>query len=411
VSGLVQATLQRLKVTQVGPPKKATAKATPVGKPLPVQFNPATLRISRRNNVDRAGTTTQSQKAQNPSAERATLAFDLEFDTAEQDSSGRYVDVRQWTALVRQFVEPPPDKPGEAAPAVQFAWGTVVFNGIIDQITEELDYFAPDGTPLHAKVSVSISEQDFKLDGAAARTVATAAEPGQGVGGTGPGETPTGPLDQVAQARNNESAQQLMTRLGLDPGAWRAAMSGIDSPLDLAPGLQVPISASATRAGSIGLSLQFAADAGGTTPDVLARALGIPPARGQTPTGSEAGGTLSARADGFALAAAGGLDAATQTVSGARAAADATAARSGFDVPPGAGPPARPPGVPLSGREPTDPRVLSYGSAVPLQSRARPRPAQPGASAPWETLGVDDQGRQRTGDGRRRWWTPGGACR
>lgn len=422
MSGLVPATLQRLKVTQVGPAKKATTKATPVGRPLPVQFNPATLRLTRKNNVDRSGATTQSQKAQSPSVERGTLSFDLEFDTAEQSSGGAYVDVRRWTALVRQFVEPPPDEPGQAPPAVQFTWGTLTFNGIMDQVTEELDYFAPDGTPLHAKVSVNIAEQDFKLDGAAARSSAAATQPGQGGSGTRPGDAPTGPVDRVVQARNDESAQQLMTRQGLDPTAWRAAMAGLDSPLGLTPGLQVQISASATRGGSLGLSTQFAAEGGGTTPDVLAGALG---ATRPGPDGARPGpsaGLLSPDADrpravGLALSAAGGLDAAADVVAAAKAAARVETARSGFEVPSGTPPLPEARRAPRSRPEPADPRALTYGASVPLQSRsqARPRPARPGATAPWEVPGPAAPSlsfdRRRTGDGRHRWWTPGGECR
>jgi hypothetical protein len=430
VSGLLPATLQRLKVQPVGPPKKGKAKATPVGKALPVQFNPASLRITRRNNVDRAGVTTQTQKAQSPSAERASLAFDLEFDTAEQVSSGTYVDVRQWTALVRQFVEPPPDSAGEAPPAVQFAWGTLVFNGIVDQVTEELDYFAPDGTPLHAKVSLNISEQDFTLDGAAARTSAKAVEPGAGDSGIGPGETPTAPFDQVVQARNNESAQQLMTRVGLDPTAWRAAMAGLDNPLGLAPGQPVQIATSATRAGSLGNAAQFGAGPGATAPESLAQALGPP---GLRPTEGPAVSTPAGKAEGMALAAAGGIAAAAQQVEGSSAAARAEAARAGFDVPPPAaipppisgtspGPPGvpdprrgtpldAPPGSSRPSTQALDPRATTYGAAVPLQARARPAPPRPEASAPWESGGADMPAPQRTGDGRPRWWTPGGECR
>ena len=141
------------------------------------------MKLSRSNNTDRGGVATGTQPRQNPSQEAATLSFDLEFDTAEQGSTSQRVDVRDWTAVVRQFVEPPPDRPTDPPPAVRFAWGTLVFDGIIKQVTEELDLFAPDGTPLRAKVSVSITEQNFKYEtlaqGAAAKTTAGATRPGQ----------------------------------------------------------------------------------------------------------------------------------------------------------------------------------------------------------------------------------------
>ena len=51
MSGLELATLQRMKgLERAGKQSKATPKAD--GNPIPVQFNPASLKISRRNNVE-----------------------------------------------------------------------------------------------------------------------------------------------------------------------------------------------------------------------------------------------------------------------------------------------------------------------------------------------------------------------
>jgi hypothetical protein len=180
MTALASATLQRL--GRVGTPRRnQPARVVPQGPPLSVQFNPTSLRITRSNNVDRGGATTHTQKVQSPASEHAKLTFDLEFDTAEQSRDGTPVDVRKWTALIRQFVEPPDVRGNVPPPAVQFAWGTLVFNGIVDQITEELDYFHADGTPLHAKVTVSISEQDFAREatkGSASANDRAAALPG-----------------------------------------------------------------------------------------------------------------------------------------------------------------------------------------------------------------------------------------
>ena len=75
------------------------------GKPIEVQFNPTSLKISRQNNVDKGGSTTRTQARQNPSTQSAVLTFDLEFDTAEGDANGNAKDVRELTASIRQFVE------------------------------------------------------------------------------------------------------------------------------------------------------------------------------------------------------------------------------------------------------------------------------------------------------------------
>ena len=268
------ATLQRITgLDRSGKNAKATPKTD--GDAIPVQFNPATLRISRRNNVDRGGVTTGTQKREHPAQENSTLSFDLEFDTAEQGSGGQYVDVRRWTALVRQFVEPPPDKPNNPPPGVRFAWGTLIYDGLIGEIVEELDIFAPDGTPLHAKVSVKIEEQNFQyeanVEGGGSRDAKTATDPGRppspttsGGGepppGTAPGSSGTRRPQQIVQAQAGESVQDVLSRTGLDPNAWRAGMQDLDSPLSLPAGTPVQLGAEIFAGAGIGLSAGFAAE-------------------------------------------------------------------------------------------------------------------------------------------------------
>lgn len=384
MTALAQATMQRLtKVSRSG--KNQPAKVLLSGPAVPVQFNPASMKLSRSNNTDQGGVTTGTQPRQNPSQEAATLSFDLEFDTAEQGSTKQRVDVRDWTAVVRQFVEPPPDRPSDPPPAVRFAWGTLVFDGIIKQVTEELDLFAPDGTPLRAKVSVSITEQNFKYEtlalGAAAKGTKGATRPGQQAPAV---DSPTGAElgssgsakpDQVAQAQDGESAQQLMARLGLDPAAWRAAMTDLPQPLGLAAGTPVQLGAEA-RAGAgfgqgPGAGAGFAATDGATSTVALTAAL--------------TGAAASPTAAGFSLSAAGGVGAASVTVASARADVAVASARASFDVP-GSGPiPSSSPGAsPASGASPVsgvgpasgpgvptvDTRSLTYGQGIPLRVRA-----------------------------------------
>jgi hypothetical protein len=436
---LVTATLQRL--SRVGKPaKNKPAKVIPQGHPLAVQFNPTSLRITRSNNVDRGGVTTQTQKVQNPSSEAAKLTFDLEFDTAEQAKrDGRPVDVRSWTAMVRQFVEPPNDKAGSPPPAVQFTWGTLIFNGIVDQITEELDYFHADGTALHAKVNVSISEQNFDYEakeGPAKRNDRSATEPGETPNGTAPGSKGTSQPEQVVDAQDGESAQQLLSRLGLDPAGWRGAMRGLDSPLALTAGAAITLGGEVRAGVGLGVGAQFTAEA--TTSDVadLARTLGLPGVGG---TGAPPGASPPpGRAeDGFVVSTAGGLQAAARRIEATRVADAASAARAAFETPTVRA--SAPTAAPATDTVP-DTRALTYAAGVPLQRRAnaatlttaaaeggrslavRARPSEvPAASPstpPWVGL-PDDDGSSRADAAQRRRdagmstlrWRPGGGCR
>lgn len=432
---LAPATLQRL--TRLQPAgKDAPPRVEADGLPLPVQLNPATLTLTRHNNVDRGGVTTGTQKAQSPSAENATLAFDLEFDTSEQGSGSEHVDVRAWTAVVRQFVEPPPDAPGKAPPAVQFAWGTLIFNGVVDQVTENLDYFAGDGTPLHAKVSLSITEQNFAYEamkqGAAARDAQAATAPGGATAqprppdgpppGAAPGSSGTSHPQQVVQASAGESAQQLLARLGLDPAAWRAAMNGLDSPLDLGAGVSVQLGPEVSAGAGLGASLQFSAGPALTSPDALVAAL-------------DPAGVTGPVEPGFTLAAAGGVAAARMAV---QAYAVSSALATNTDAPASVRNPA--PGIAAGAATATgpDPRALTYGWAVPLQRRAQPStaasaaaggagsvsararreelPAVTALTAPWERLptgghdAADAVQRRRDAGATTLRWRPGGDC-
>ncbi|WP_327134188.1 hypothetical protein OG311_29845 [Streptomyces sp. NBC_01343] len=421
MTALVHATLQRLTVTaQPGKDRPPLVKEADGSRPLAVQFNPATLRISRNNNVDRGGATTKNQKVQHPAQEGSTLAFDLEFDTAEQRGGGQYVDVRRWTALVRQFVEPPA-KSTDPPPAVRFVWGTLRYNGIVTQVTEELDHFAPDGTPLRAKVGVTIVEQNFAYqahdEGPGTRDARTATEAGDRRTGAAPGTAGTSRPRQVVQAREGESAQQLLSRLGLDPAAWRGAMSGLDSPLTLAAGAAVQLGAEvsagfAATAGT-GLSAGFAGDAAPTSVAGLAAALGTGRAPGADPALA-----------GFVLGAAGGIAASADIVAGAAVDTATARARQGFEVPPRrrARPYADPPGRKGRPGTPRRPGPTAAPSSTagayrcgpaptprhsPRSGRRRPQPRRPGpargdpAARPGSRP-VGAAAARRPGPGRRR---------
>src|SRR5690554_1296580 len=74
------------------------------GPPIPVQFNPASLKLTISNNTEGGQSTGRSQRqfTGNSSTE---LAFDLVFDTAdEDDGNGSPVSVRRKTAAIEQFV-------------------------------------------------------------------------------------------------------------------------------------------------------------------------------------------------------------------------------------------------------------------------------------------------------------------
>lgn len=360
-----------------------------------VQFNPTSLKLSRSNNIDKGGSTTNTQKRQAFSAQPATLSFDLEFDTAEEaDAAGSPKDVREYTRIVRQFVEPTRKKPTKAPPAVRFQWGSFMFQGIVTQLTEDLDYFAPNGTPLRAKVSVTITEQRPEWDanevGNGARDAAKALRPdgtpnGKGTGGAttpsappgnGPGTPPSPNPISTALAQAGESVQQLLSRLNEDPATWRSAMAGLDSPLSLTAGTQVQLGATASASASAGLGASggFAAGAGVAGSAGFSATAGLSASGGadagltRSALGVDGGASLGRGATaeataGFVLAEAGGIARASARLQADAAASAQASARASFEVP------AVSATAHARASAQADTRSLTYGRGVPLRAR------------------------------------------
>ena len=362
---LTKAVLFKLKDGQpAGKGKPPNVK--PDGDPITVQFNPTSLKIQRQNNVDQGGNTSRTQRRQNPSQQPATLTFDLEFDTAEGDASGKPVDVRTLTLQIRQFVEPDKAKPADPPPRVLFRWGTLIFAGIITQLTEDLDYFSHEGLALRAKLSVTITEQNLAFEamkeGPGARAATNSTPPGGASAANGPGSSGTNDPAQVALAQAGESLQQLLSRLDQDPSAWRSAMNDLSSPLSLTAGAQVQLAASASLSAGIGVSAGFAAGAsagitagasasGGVSAVLSAGAsataaasadataafsagadVDVVATAGASATATAFAGASASAAAGFALAAGGGVGVTYNRALGAQVDAAVGSALASFDV-------------------------------------------------------------------------------
>jgi hypothetical protein len=352
-----KALIYRLTATAAGAAEQPPTVSVQ-GDPIPVQFNPTTLRIDRTNDTS-GGLTTRAQRRHRPNEGHATLSLELEYDTAEGGPDGTPLDVRTRTQDLRQFAEPPAGAPRRAPPRMRFIWGNFRFDGIVSRINEEIDYFSADGTALRAKVSLSISGQDERFEsnatGPGARTDTAATPAGGAPSGTGPGSTPTTTPDRAEDAQDGESVQQALSRLGVDPAAWRSAMAGLDSPLGLTAGAQIQVNTSVSAGAGLGTSAGFSAGvSGGIAAGMLAggpfgasasvsaeaaAALGFgesAAASASASAGVAAGGALGASAQaaaGFALSASGGVDAAMRAVLEAQAEAGVARARGSFAVP------------------------------------------------------------------------------
>lgn len=215
------------------------------GRSATVQFNPETLKVSYSNQLsgqdkDSAGKSADGSAGKQLVGQGSTkLSLQLWFDVSAPMPKGQAPvdDVRRLTQAVIQLMSPAasaePDK--FIAPAVGFIWGSFSFAGVIDALEETLEFFSPDGVPLRAGMSLSMSRQNILVP------VPAGASPARGAGpavGTRP----------LAQAPGGSNVASLVARAG--QGAdWQgiAAANGIENPRRLAAGQLLDLAARPLR--------------------------------------------------------------------------------------------------------------------------------------------------------------------
>ena len=397
-----------------------------VTETIPVQFNPASMRLQMTNSIDGAKSRGRQTQQYNGTSS-TTLSLDLELDTADEGTTERPLDVRTRSAKVAQFLLPGGPKSKQAPPRVRFRWGTFELVGVMSSLTEELSLFAPSGAPLRAKLSIQIKEQDPKFEalerGAGANESNSPPDSGEGdeEAPGGPGTSGGGLADTSVPALDGETPADFLARNGLAPEAWRALGSALDAlsdGIELEAGLSVEFASSLSIGAGLGVSAGFRAEVGTS----VEAALGL---GGAGPPSGSTGRSTGLQA-GFALSAAGGTTAAFETAKAAGADAASGAARASFGAEGDRGPaaasggsrapltastssrtqPALPaPPAPLPPK--ADPRATTFGFGVPLRDRigvpgsdadgyvvigrALPteisgRSRRPGTTAPWEQL-------------------------
>ena len=185
-------------------------RAEPVGAEIAVQLNPTSLRLQLSNQVE-GGRSRGRQARQYLGTSSTVLSMELVFDTADEGTSEQPRSVLDKTRQLERFVLPQQDGK-ETPPKLRFHWGNLIFDGVVDSLTVDLDLFAASGVPLRAKVGLSIKGQDpeyqFLQSGPGANAGGNAPEPGSP--GAGPG----------LQGGSTLSGPQLAVSLGGETAGW-----------------------------------------------------------------------------------------------------------------------------------------------------------------------------------------------
>ena len=171
------------------------------------------------------------------------------------DTTAKGIDVRERTKEVAYFVQAKEQKDKKntrVPPGISFEWGSFIFRGVVNSMSETLEYFSPEGVPLRATISLDISRQEIEY------LFGKPDKPEKAGAGT-PGQTP---LDT---ARPDESIQQMAGRTG-NSSDWKAiaAANNIDDPLRLPAGalINTNVSANAGAGASAGIRLGGGASTG-----------------------------------------------------------------------------------------------------------------------------------------------------
>lgn len=167
---------------------------------IALDFNPETLTIRVQNTLQDSPARRGRQRTQFVGSSSSTLTFDAIFDSTRpknepgQDpgnESADDLDVRKRTRKIAQLLQVSDPNARHPAPKrVQFRWGSILFEGVIDSFTEVLEYFSPEGVPLRSKLSISMKEQKFEYnirENERAQLAGFNGGGGGGGGGGGPG--------------------------------------------------------------------------------------------------------------------------------------------------------------------------------------------------------------------------------
>lgn len=227
------------------------------GQKVEVQFNPESLKLTYANQiVQPQGGDQASGNAgrQFVGAGTTKLSLQLWFDVAAMQKDP-VDDVRRLTQKVVYFMMPQASESDAGKlvpPGLRFAWGSFLFDGMVEGMEETIEFFSPDGKPLRASITLNLSQQK----------ILKAKFEGDGKVPSLPGHKP------LTSAKDGDSLQNMAAKNG--KGNWQsiAAANGIEDPLRLSPGQLIDLNAGGgggakvSIGGGMGTSLNIGGSAG-----------------------------------------------------------------------------------------------------------------------------------------------------
>lgn len=188
---------------------------------VPLHFNPAEYRVKRENNVVEVPIVgVEAPPIQYVRGGARVLSMDVLVDT-----SGELEDVRaKYVEKIEGLLDQ--NEKLHAPPIVEFGWAEQAFRGVLQSLEITYVLFHSDGTPLRAKLSLTIKEHrpvDVRLKA---------------------DSLTSSDVEKRYVARAGETLSSIAGATLRDPGRWReiAVANGITDPRRVEPGtvLTVP---------------------------------------------------------------------------------------------------------------------------------------------------------------------------
>lgn len=182
---------------------------------IPLKFNPTSYQLQKSNNfseIEIPGLETPPIQFIRGGQEK--LSFDALFDTSDSQRNVREEYVAKVANLMKINSEL------HAPPIVQFVWEDVVFQGVVSDMTASYVLFSPEGVPMRAEVSLSL----------------TAYRPVDVQLSERPRNSPD--VEKSVTLRRGDRLDHIASGVYQDPGRWRdiARANGIRDPRRLDPG-------------------------------------------------------------------------------------------------------------------------------------------------------------------------------
>lgn len=138
--------------------EKASLTNTVTGRRVTVQFNPEEYTLNRETTFAQLSVPGLSAPVvQFVAGNAQTVDLELLVDTTEESpAGGPGSDVRRLVRDVTTLMDIDPDL--HAPPPVLFSWGQLTFMCVVTKVSQRYVLFRPDGTPLRARLNVSLSE-------------------------------------------------------------------------------------------------------------------------------------------------------------------------------------------------------------------------------------------------------------